>query len=422
LKRIIILSVSLIILSGLPGCNKQDDKNTIEFWTLQLSPVFDDYLIELIKQYEQTHKGVKVKWVDVPFDAVIQKLLASMAAGNPPDVVNLSVDFLAKFAGLNALEEITNHVSPDTLNEIYLSNAIETCTFRNKIVALPWYLNTYALIYNEKLLKQAGFSETDVPQTFTELTGFIKEYKIRTGNFALFWNIGKDSYLPMMLGSEGIPMINEKLTEALFNRPEAASLISVWINLFKQGYLSSESFTKTGASIIEPYQSGKVAMVFTGPVFLKRIKDNSPEIYSQTKIAPPIVGVTGEHELAAMSLAIMKKSLKKKQAMDFALYVTNNLNQLAFCRLATIYPSTNKGLKDEYFSIEDTTLESKARIMGARLLPKAKRIRKYLQHPKFDLLRDIFDETIQSVALGGVPLNQGLDKAVRQWNLILSGK
>lgn len=422
MKKFFFITLALSIFFVFAGCNKKSDQNTIEFWTLQLSPVFDEYFHSLIKEYEAAHKGIKIKWVDVPYDAVIQKLLASMAAGNPPDVVNLSTDFLAKFAGLNALEEISNFIDTDSLNKIYLPNAIESCTFRNKIVALPWYLNTYALIYNKKLLKESGFLESEVPKTYTELVNFIKEYKRRTGNFALFWNIGKDSYLPMMLGSEGIPMVNDNLTKALFNSKEASSLISMWIDLFRQGDLPSESLIKTGASIIEPYQSGKVALVFTGPVFLKRIKDNSPEVYSETGIAPPVVGVSGEHELAAMSVAVMKKSLKKKIAVDFALFVTNNFNQLAFCRLATIYPSTKLGLKDKYFVEGDSSLESKARIMGAELLPKAKRLRRYLQHPKFDLLRDIFDETIQSIALGGVPLQKGLDNAVQNWNTILSGK
>ena len=38
----------------------------------------------------------EIVWVDIPYDAAIQKLLASAVAGNAPDIVNLSSDFLSK--------------------------------------------------------------------------------------------------------------------------------------------------------------------------------------------------------------------------------------------------------------------------------------------------------------------------------------
>ena len=413
----IIIVFSMFILSI--SCNRTSDPNTIEFWTLQLSPVFDNYFNEIIKEYETQNKGIKIKWVDVPYDAAIQKLLSSLAAGNPPDVVNLSADFLAKFSGLNALENFYDYFSYDSLNRVYLPNALESCTFKNQLVALPWYLNTYCIIYNKSLLNKAGFDDESIPETFKELTDFIKLYKDKTGKYAIFWNIGKDSYLPMLLESEGVKMVNPLLTKALFNSKESIELISEWMDLYKTGYLPSESLIKSGASIIELYQSGQVALVLTGPVFLKRIKDNSPDIYKNTDIAPPVVGKTGLHELAAMSISVMKNSVKKKLAVDFALYVTNNLNQLKFCKLATIYPSTISALSDSFFTRSDSTIETRARVMGAKLLPDAVRLRKYLEHPKFDLLRDIFDESIQSIGLGNIPVRQALNDAVNKWDVIL---
>lgn len=76
-------------------------------------------------------------------------------------------------------------------------------------------------------------------------------------------------------------MVNSDITRALFNSPEAVSLINSWMDLYKQGFLPSESLINTGASIIEPYQSGRVAMVFTGPVFLKELKIMLPVFIPQ---------------------------------------------------------------------------------------------------------------------------------------------
>ena len=413
--KIIILSVAILF-----GCSKPDPKITIEFWTLQLSPTFNDYFNALISTYEQEHPGIRIRWVDVPYDAAIQKLLSSAVAGNAPDVVNLSADFLAKFHGMGALADLTSEVKQSGYH--FLPNAVELCTFDSAIVALPWYLNTYVVLYNKDLLRKAGFSPSDVPKTFDELTAFIKTYKQRSGKYAFFWNIGKDSYLPMMLGSEGIEMTNDLMTEAVFNSPEGIRHIDQWVQLYKQGYLQSESIIKPGSTIVEAYQSGQVAMIFTGPVFLQRIKTNAPGIYAQTEVTPPIVGVTGKHELAAMSISVLSTSGHKQESADFALFVTNPKNQLAFSKLTATYPSVVEALQDSFFRMQDGSLMTKARSLGAKELPNAGRLRKYLLHQDFDKLRDSFDEAVQRACLKNISTKEALDNAANEWNKILKEK
>jgi len=399
------------------GCNKKDNTITIEFWTLQLSPYFDNYFNSIISEYEKQHPGVKIKWVDIPYDNAVQKLLSSVAAGSPPDIVNLSTDFIAKFAGMEALTDFNNLITKDTINS-FLPNAIESCKYNNKLVGLPWYLNTYMVLYNKQLFNQAGLSEKDVPKSFDSLISLAYRYKNKTGKFLFMWNIGKESYLPMMLESEGLSMTNLSTDKAIFNSDNHLNILNKWVNLYRSNYIESESIFKTNAEIIESYQSGRSALVFTGPVFLKRIKDNAPSIYSNTEISTAITGKTGRHELAAMALSILQTSVNKKQAANFILFVLNSTNQIKFCKLATIFPSIKIALDDEYFKKGDGTLETKARIMGAKDLPNAVRLRKYLSHPQFDLLNDAFDQSIQEACLGKLSTKESINNAVLEWNKV----
>ncbi|NUN10028.1 MAG: sugar ABC transporter substrate-binding protein [Ignavibacteriaceae bacterium] len=421
LPGLFLIAALLTIGISLSGCRKARPANEVEFWTLQLSPVFDEYINGVIRDFEKENPGIKIKWVDIPYDAAIQKLMASLSAGAPPDVINLSADFLSKFDKMDVFYDISGLYSTDTLKSIYLNNALDDCIYKDRVIALPWYLSTYALIYNKKLMTAAGLQD-NIPATYDEFIAAIKLYKQTTGKFAAFWNIGKDSYLPMMLESEGIRMIDERLEKALFNSPEGIKAIDNWVQLYKEGYLPGESIVKTGASIIEPYQSGHAAMVFTGPVFLKRIKDNAPSVYRNTEIAPPLAGKTGRHELAVMSVSVLNRSLNKKAATDFSLFLTNAENQLNFCKLATIYPSVKAALDDDYFTNPSEDPMDKARVMGAQVIHDAARLRTYLRHPKFDRLRDIFDEAIQSACLGTKSTKEALDDAAREWNILLNQK
>ena len=62
----------------------------ISFWTFYLSPTFDQYIKDTIARFEATYPGVKVNWED--HQATFQDdLNNAFAAGNAPDVINLSV-------------------------------------------------------------------------------------------------------------------------------------------------------------------------------------------------------------------------------------------------------------------------------------------------------------------------------------------
>lgn len=420
-KRLLIILFVLpaLVLSSVSCSGEKSGQKEIEFWTLQLSPYFDDYFKELIANYESSHPGITIRHIDIPYDAAIQKLMAAASAGTPPDIINLSSDFLAKFEKFGLFADLRNYDNEDSIRSRYLENALAECIYNEKIIALPWYLNTYAMIYNKDLLRKAGYDSTDIPKTFEEFTAFIREYKNRTGKYATFWNIGKDSYLPMMLGSEDIPMTDSVMQKAVFHYPRSAEKIGEWIDLVKGKYLSRDCVIRPGSAIIEPYQSGQVAMVFTGPVFLRQVKENAPGIYAVTGIAPPITGSSGKHELAAMALSVLSTSDYKQESYEFVRYILNAENQLRFAKMAPVFPSHKEALRDSYFTDTDGTLETTARVMGAEYLPSATRLRSYLRHPRFDQLRNFFDEAVQNAVLTRITTQDALNKAAKSWNAVL---
>ena len=63
---------------------------SITVWTFWLSPTFDTWIGDTISRFKATYPGVEVKWED--HQATFQDdLKNSFAAGNAPDVINLSV-------------------------------------------------------------------------------------------------------------------------------------------------------------------------------------------------------------------------------------------------------------------------------------------------------------------------------------------
>src|SRR2546425_4482734 len=96
--------VALVLVMAVSGVTAP--QTTLEFWTISLQPFFTDYVNGLVAGYRRANPGVQVKWVDVQFQAVEQKLLAAIAGGIPPDVVNLNVEFTSRIAERGALVDM----------------------------------------------------------------------------------------------------------------------------------------------------------------------------------------------------------------------------------------------------------------------------------------------------------------------------
>src|SRR3989304_4535791 len=97
--RSIVVAGTLVVLVGTAGPAAPPPRPRLEFWTISLQPFFTEYMNRLTADYEKANPGVDIRWVDVQFQAIEQKLLAPIARRVPPDVVNLNGEFTVRMAG-----------------------------------------------------------------------------------------------------------------------------------------------------------------------------------------------------------------------------------------------------------------------------------------------------------------------------------
>jgi putative chitobiose transport system substrate-binding protein len=91
-------------------------------WTFWLSPTFDDYIKSTIARFQEAYPGVKVNWED--HQATFQDdLRNAFAAGNAPDVINLSISegWVSDYASQGLLLPLDDAVPPD-VKALYFSN------------------------------------------------------------------------------------------------------------------------------------------------------------------------------------------------------------------------------------------------------------------------------------------------------------
>jgi putative chitobiose transport system substrate-binding protein len=386
----------------------------IEFWTMQLQPKFTNYFNQLIATFEKENPDIKVRWVDVPWAAMQSKILTAVSAKTAPDVVNLNPDFASQLATRNAWLELDSKVSKE-VQEQYLPNIWQASTLNGKSFGLPWYLTARIAIYNRDLFKQAGV--TQPPATYAELAQVAKQVKDKTGKYAFFITVVPEDSGEVMesLVQMGVQLVDDQGRGA-FNTPAGKAAFQYWTDLYKQGLLPAEVLTEGHRHAVELYQSGQTALLSSSPEFLSTIATNAPEIAKVSASAPQITGQTGKKNVAVMDLVIPRDTQQPEAALKFALFVTNNQNQLSFAKEASVLPSTIKALEDSYFKTvpANATPLEKARIVSASQMKDAQVLIPAMKDIK-ELQKALYDN-LQAAMLGQKTVDQAIADAEQTWN------
>lgn len=417
-RRLGILALLGLLLSWVISCRPNPEPSAnpeLEFWTMQLQPEFNDYFKKLIAKFEADNQGVKVRWVDVPWTAMENKILTAVSAKTAPDVVNLNPGFATQLAARHAWLDLDSKV-PEAVRQQYLPKIWQDNTLNNKSFGIPWYLTTQVTIYNKELLQKAGVSKP--PSTYAELAQVAKQVKEKTGKYAFFITLVPEDSGEMLesLVQMGVDLVDAQ-GKAAFNTPKGKAVFQYWVDFYKQGLMPKEALTQGHRRAIELYQSGETALLSSGAEFMDTIAKNAPSIASVSAAAPQITGETGKKNVAVMNLVIPHNTRQPDLAIKFALFVTNAQNQLAFAKAANVLPSTIEALQEYRRSL---TGESKVSPLAQAKTISASQIQEaeVLVPTMKDLnkLKKAIYENLQAAMVGEKTVDKAVDDAAQEWN------
>lgn len=386
---------------------------------MQLKPTFNDYMNKVIADYKKENPEAEIEWVDLPSKEIEQKTLTSIAGGKSPDIVNLNPNFSSKLAEEGALEDLEPIVK-ENVKKTYLPNIWKSSSISNKTYGFPWYLSTALTIYNKELFTKAGFDKA--PSTFEDIEKMGLAVKEKTGKYIFMPNFGDSGKFLEYMVQDGIELLSEDKTKAVFATEKAEKFLNFWIDLSKKGIIPKDCITQGHREAVDKFQAGETAFLVSGPQFLNMIKQNAPQLYDKVGISSQLTGNSKKVGVGVMNLVIPKASKNKENAVKLAQFITNDKNQLEFCKLVTILPSVSNSLSDPYFTklSEKPTLEENARKTSSEQLKNATVLLPSIN--KWSELVKIFDLNFQQAFLGQQKPKEALQKAQDEWNKLLSEK
>ena len=189
-------------------------------------------------------------------------------------------------------------------------------------------------------------------------------------------------------------------------------------NLYNNEYIPKETVTMTLQEALEKYMSQEIVLINAGANFLNMIKENAPEVYKITDVAPQIKGDLGQYDFSLMNFVIPEKSKHKVAALKFAKFITNKDNQLELAKLTNVLVTNNNALEDDFYTKYDNNdLKAKARVISAKQLNSIKPTFKTQKNQKE--INNLVNNAVQTILLNKKSTKSALDDVKKQWGKLL---
>jgi raffinose/stachyose/melibiose transport system substrate-binding protein len=151
-------------------------EGTISFLHKYGDPRYTPYFDAVVAGYEALHPKVKID-VTSETDQGVKDKLAVMAASNTlPDIYfSWAGDYTKKFVRSDMAKDLTDLVSGDW-KASFTPAALDAYTYDGKLYGVPITLDAKYLVYNKKMLEDAGVA---VPTTLEELLAACDTFKAK---------------------------------------------------------------------------------------------------------------------------------------------------------------------------------------------------------------------------------------------------
>jgi len=306
------------------GAAGKKDVNLWHPWAVtQAKPITD-----LTKEFDDKTADVNTILTFVPGDQLTQKILASISAGNPPELMPGSPFNLPAFADANGIKDLGPYAKPGDVDakDVY-PGVMDVSTYKGKLVAVPLTVGTQGYYMNADLWKAAGLDVAKPPKTWDDLRQFAKALT-KPDQKQWGWMIhndgtnGTSQIWVTYLYQNGGALFDKDNAKSVFNGAEGVEALQFWTDLVNKDKVSPQEKV-AGADITQAYGTGKVGFFQEYPFFLGQIR----EFKFQTATAVLTTKAKPGNLLGGWYFPIFAKSKNPDAAWTFLMWMFEPENQ-----------------------------------------------------------------------------------------------
>ena len=225
---------------------------SVTFWHHQTG-VNAETLDEMVRKFNSTNgKGITAKpEYQVGYTEIYQKAMASIQAGQPPEMAVAYESMVAEYMKANAVVDLEPYAikgplaySSVSLNDIFPAyiESNRYPQFNNKLLSFPFTKSLAVRYFDEDLFKAAGvqkYGQAGGVMTFDDFKKGLAAVskKDASGKPTVYGeNIAPDaSYIDAFIYANGGALLNNDNTKVRFNEPAGVEVLDMWGQLVQAG-------------------------------------------------------------------------------------------------------------------------------------------------------------------------------------------
>lgn len=206
-----IFFASLFALILIPLCLKASfAQTTIVMWHAYRGD--EKAAVEAVaQQFNKTHKDIKISLLAVPYDAMADKISASVPRGKGPDLFIYAQDRLGGWIVAGIAEPIEYYLT-DAISARFVPGSLTAFTYKDSIYGLPLSNKCVTLIYNKALVSKPPKTTDELISLAQSLTDTDKKqyglaYEIQNYYYHSVWMQG---FGARVFDAQGNPTLNSR--------------------------------------------------------------------------------------------------------------------------------------------------------------------------------------------------------------------
>lgn len=267
------------------GAGTDGDKVSIEFWSFWGSGLRRDAIEDIIEDFNASQDNIEVEYVYQPWGDIWTKSLASIAAGDPPDVIVQDINSVQQRAEAQQSTNLQEYINQEDMESLFYPHLWETVFYEENAYALPFNTDTQVLFYNKDAFEEVGLDPDTPPATWEELEEYARALDVQNGDswerigFYPLWDTGADVWA--LNADNGVSWFDDE-GNVTINTPkkvEALEWILEWQDYYGADTINSYE-AEFGSGVADPFISGLVGIRAQNINYYTNLLENAPEDFN----------------------------------------------------------------------------------------------------------------------------------------------
>ncbi len=248
----------------------------ITMWGFPLTQDDQQMFAPIQEAFHAEHPDIRVNVQIEPWIGREEKMLAALAAGNPPDAVYLNPDFYPKFVQAESLVPYTQYLDSDAMDD-FNPGPIAAVTHNDEIYGLPILTSVFTQMYNKTLTDAAGVTEE--PTTWDNFRAAVEAvHNPEAGIWGAYFFASRSSpvthFVPFLRMAGG-DMYSEDGKSVTFDGPEGIEALDYLTSFYRDGLVQEANLTDGGL----PFSAGMTGyMMQIDPSYVRAAQQDNPDL------------------------------------------------------------------------------------------------------------------------------------------------